>query len=261
MISALFYPFWSPAYPDATEVPERARLTGGFGETGGKKTYTPVTANSLLITRQMALLTSPSVNLRAEAGRLLKFRDRFVAWFLRSTGRERVRPIGRNHIFERGGRILSIDASEKSDFVPSLDAPNQFYIDGDGLIQAYRPVDLTKWGVLATRGPHTPKDAAVSIAQYNTVVSATLAFMSARANFLRNGPMMKVLLVDFDIKTFDRKVRAAMEYSASVGKMLPPPVVFKGKRVSPKRAVRARNGGGGVVLAGAAVAAFVALKP
>lgn len=286
MISALFYPFWSPAYPDKTSVEEQARRTGGWGETGGKKIYTPVTANSILISRQMALLTSPSVNFRAGEKRLLRARDQFREWFFRMSNAfapDRagqapkpeffgVLPIGHNHIMQRVpmDERLSIDWNAEPDLPPAK-AQNQFYFDDDGLIQAYTDADVTKWGIVARPGPHTPKDAAISIAQYNTVMSATLAFMSARANFLRNGPMMKKLLADFDLKDFDDEVQSAMEYSASVGKMLPPPSrarpspkkadakeLVKPKRAGPRRMQRDDEGAGVAVLGAAAVAGLLA---
>lgn len=255
-LSCLFYPFYSSAYPDYTAVTEMVRLTGGFGETGGNVTYTPATANSILMARQMALLTSPSVNLRVDADRLLKIRDRFVSYFFTfanawapgnagknsaSEGyaqRFGVSPIGKHHIVDRvpGSERLTIDPEKKQ--LPSTKAQNQFYFDSDGLIHPYHAdVDLNAWGLPALRGPQGPGDVAVSCAQYNTVVSATLAFMSARANFLRNGPMMRVLLQDFKSSDFDKGVRSAMKYSADVGQMLKAPSRAK---PSPKRPIPPR---------------------
>ena len=255
-LSCLFYPFYSSAYPDYIAVAEMVRLTGGWGETGGNVTYTPATANSILMARQMALLTSPSVNLRVDADRLLEIRDRFVSYFFTFANmwapgnagksvsakgykqRFGVSPIDAHHIVQRvpASERLIIDAEQKE--LPAGSAQNQFYFDSDGLIHAYHAVDLNAWGLPALRGPETPSDVAVSCAQYNTILSATLAFMSARVNFLRNGPMMWVLLQDpFDLKDFDSGVRSAMSYSAEVGKMLQAPSRAK---PTPKRPIPPR---------------------
>jgi hypothetical protein len=137
--------------------------------------------------------------------------------------------IGKNHIVIReGGTAMQVDKRKRSDFFPSKSDRNRFYFGNDGLIYAYGDDDTNLYGIPAKTGPQSPKDVAVSIAQYNTVMSATLAFMSARGNFLRNGPVMKALLKDFNVNQFDPGVRDAMKYSRDVGKMLPPLMATEG---------------------------------
>lgn len=274
MISALFYPFWSPAYPDKTEVTEKDyEMQHGWGESGGSTPSIPETSNTLLISRQMALLTSPSVNLQVDADRLLRIRDHFQSWFLgqarafaapdRGSKKHAVLPISHNHKIPGAPPEdrLRIDW-EKKEQLPGASDPHQLYFDDEGLIQSYGEAKISEWGVWAIKGPQTPDKVAVSCAQYNTVLSATLAFMSARANFLRNGPVMRKLLLDFDLDTFDSKVRSAMEYSADLGVMLPAP-----SRAAPgpipnriKKQVSGGGGGGAVLALGAAAALALVLK-
>ncbi len=268
MISALFFPFWSTAYPDKDAITEKKIETNqnmtGRGTFEAKK----VTANSLLIARQMALLSSPSVNLRVEARRLIRFRDRFEKWFLGQSlqfGQGKVMkvlPVGKNRKVVRGKGTLTIDAAKRSD-LPGKNDANQFYLDDDGLIQTYRPdVDRTAWGLVAKRGPQTPDDVAITVAQFNTVLGATLAFMSARANFLRNGPIMKVLLKDFKLKDFDPRVRDAMKYAAETNKMLSAPTATRTlpKRSAKRRADASESGASLGVVAAVAAAGYALLR-
>jgi uncharacterized membrane protein YgcG len=250
--SALFFPFWSPAYPDLSSVKEKASHSNPHLEGRGFFDADIVTANTLLMARQMALLSSPTVNLRVDARRLLRIRDHFRNWFTNTSkafgsyagGEFGVLPVNRHHILQRGDGAFSIDARKRPGFPKSQSDQNKFYFGDDGLIYSYGDaVDLTNWGVPAKRGQGTPADAAVTIAQYNSVISATLAFMSARANFLRNGPTMRRLLADHKLRSFDRRVRLAMRYSADLGEMLPPPT---GSVSTPGRAQggHGRRGGG-----------------
>lgn len=279
MISALFYPFWSPAYPDQTSITEKDYvMSGGWGESGGGTPSVDETSNTLLMARQMALLTSPSVNLQVDANRVLKIRDIFARGWIQAAGQYGrvegyefpdieqwgVLPIGHKHIVERGEGAALIDAREEKNFSEPSTTARKFYFDKVGLIHAYRTSDkLGDWGVPTwQRGPHTPVDAAISCAQYNTVLSAVLSFMSARANFLRNGAMMKTLVNEFGADHFDRHVRDAMKYAADVGGPLPP---FKKSapdraKTAPDRAAPDRwSGGGGGAGAVAGVAGLVGL--
>lgn len=250
MISALFYPFWSLSYPDQTSITEKARKGGGWGETGGLVNYVPVTANSILMARQVALLTSPSVNLRVNADRVVGIKDRFAYYFtnaLKAFAEYKKNsfaglPINKyDHTVERGQGTIFVDV-DKAKELPGADEPNQFYFDGDGLIRAYSDGNLEAWGIPAKRGPQSPKDVAISFAQYNTVISGVLAFMSARANFLRSGPWMRQLSKgqDFNIKDYDKDVRAAMQYAIDYGKQIPAPILKYQVSLIPGSAIPSR---------------------
>lgn len=283
-ISALFFPFWSPAYPDIPYITIRPVKGVDFSDVNG---------NTVLAEQQFALLSSPSVNLRVDAQRLLDIRDRFREFFFNQA--KMYAPSGHDfgllQIDEDGiapGTAvkdrITIDAAPEKEYLPTVDRKDLLYIDRDGLIRIYEgaqvPVDLNKWGIRAKRGPQSPTNVAISVAQYNTVVGATLAFMSARANFLRNGLMMKALLQDNGPGAFDPAVRDAMEYAASIGATIPLPQLparatpdwqgpggtgrFDVKGLPPKRAGRkSKKGGGqgaGIALAIIAVVALAAKK-
>lgn len=274
-LSSLFYPFWSPAYPDVRSI-------------GGSEGLSP---DQLMIEQQFALLSSPSVNLRVNADRLLEIRDRFVDHFFGQS--KMAAPPGAEFGLVKvnakgiapGTAVkdrLTIAPEREEDYAPYADRPDKFYLDEFGLIHAYPGADasLDSWGVRATRGPQTPKMAAVTAAQYNAVVSSTLAFMSARSNFLRQGPIMKALLHDFDPYDFDPNVIAAMQYAADVGGSMPMPTWVPGRKgddakpkrverlperigkVKPKRLKkrRGRRGGGAVAVLAALALGYAATR-
>ena len=278
-VSSLFYPYWSPAYSDA-----------GLPAEGGEDARLNV--SNVLSANQVALLASPSVNLRVDSKRLLKIRDRFQSRFMNQA--KMYKPSGHSMgllqivdgLAPGGLEKLAIAPTKEVDYKPKQSRLDKFYLDADGLIQAYpnTGVNPNQWGVRVSRGPQTPLHAAVTVAQYNAVVGATLAFMSARANFLRSGPLMAALVEDFGLQSFDAPARSAMQFAANYGKEIPAPVrdgrparvskkparVSKGVvlKTIPARPVQGApgragsgDGGGGVLLVGsAATALFFYLK-
>lgn len=227
-ISSLFFPFWSPACSD-------------LGLIKFRYDYESLNPNTLLAANQMLLLSNPNINLMVNGERLRNIRDRFRKFFLDQVnvynGLLKISN-GKAPGTPKGDRI-TIDDSKRSDYVPTSKDKNKLYFDSDGLIKAYSgTANLSKWGVRATRGPQTPRFAAISIAQYNAVIGSSLAFFSARANFLRNGPLMKALESDYGISNYDKEVRNAMKYSADYGKNIPPPSLsftVRAIKVKPKR--------------------------
>jgi hypothetical protein len=214
--SALFWPFWSPSY-----APEPMQLVTKHAD-----------PNALLLTRQIALLSNPSINLRVPGQHVLDVATTFVNWYFRQL--EIYAPPGQrfgllkinNEGFAPGTQVadrLTIDARKIPDFVPTGPERNKFYFDDAGLIRAYdyAGVDPADWGVRAAGGG-APQNLAISVAQYNAVVGNTLAFFTARANFLRSGSVMSALVREFGTPSFAPDVRAAMDYSAAYGSMLPP---------------------------------------
>lgn len=274
-LSSLFYPFWSPAYPD--------RSTIGYQEG-------MLSPDQLMVEQQFALLSSPAINLQVNADRLLEIRDRFVKFFFGQV--KAYAPPGAKFGLLKitngkapgtpvGSRLI-IAPEEEKNYAEYQDRLDKFYLDENGMIQVYKGANasLDEWGVRAVRGPQTPKFAAISAAQYNAVVGSTLAFMSARAHFLRRGSSMKALLHDFGAQAFDPNVWDAMEYAAAVGTTLPmpeaaPPGRLTGPHEKPKRAPKkpdrlpkfiddvppkrlGKGGGGGGGGAGLVVAAAAA---
>lgn len=253
-VSSLFYPFWSSAYPDMPTI----KL-----EVPGTEKIDP---NRLLASQQFALLTSPSVNLRVNAKRLLDIRDTFKSFFFLQA--EKYAPPGAQFGLLRvngehlapGTAVadrLTIAPTQEENYVPTQGRKDKFYIDKDGLIQPYpgSGADPRKWGIRAVRGPQTPQGTAITVSQYNAVIGATLAFMSARANFLRDGPTMKALVIDYGTTSFDPGVRAALQYSADVGEPMSAPSLPPKKAFDPIVATPIGEGGGGLFLLGGAAAA------
>ena len=283
-VSSLFYPFWSPAYCDTS----MASFNYGYVKVGTKKypvSDERLNPNTLMAANQYALLTSPSMNLRVDGKRLLKIRDRFRKFFL-----DQVKTYGGVLQITNGlapgttkSERLTIAPAREANYTPTQARRDKFYFDDDGLVVPYpnTGVDLNAWGVRAIRGPQTPQYAAVSLAQYNAVIGSTLAFFSARANFLRAGPLMSALLNDFGAGAFDSSVRSAMMYAAAYGKQVPRPAPARVKKLI-LTSVKSTNadiqrapasspgsdgsggggsgGGGAIAVAGAAAAALLYFK-
>ncbi len=221
-ISALFYPYWSPAY---AVVPIESAFLGEGSD-----------PNAILMARQMMLLTDTYANLRVEGKDLLKMVDRFVTFWRNQLdifavdGKKallRIDDEGNAPGTLREDRY-TIDDKEDPNYTGSLSLKNRFYFDSDGRILPYpgMKADVSEWGIRTKGGNGAGTDGgilAVSVGAYNTVITSTMAFFTARSNMLRNGARMKGLLMDHKKSDLDPKVQAAVQYSADEGRMLPAP--------------------------------------
>jgi hypothetical protein len=213
--SALYWPFWCPAYPAA---PMTIYMSGND-------------PNELLMARQMALLSNPDANLQVNENHVLDVADTFVEWYLDQL--EVYAPPGARYgllAIDSSGSApgtavkdrLTIDEEQRVDWAPAPSDRNKFYFDRYGMIRAYdfAGVDPASWGVRAAGGVD---QLAVSVASYNAVVGNTYAFFTARTSFLRNGPIMNALVREYGANRYSSSVRPAVQYAADVGKMLPHP--------------------------------------
>ncbi len=230
-ISALFYPYWSPAYPAGPIVT--------FVSDGPD-------ANVLLMARQFALLSNPDANLRVKGRRLRDKSSRFVDHFIGmmkmfgvdgKPGFLKIDKDGNAPGTDRKDRLL-IAEQENPNYSPSKSNMTRFYFRPDGIIEPYSRAsgnDPARWGVRTREGDGGSMG--LTIDQYNSVVGMTNAFFASRANMLRDGAMMRGLKSDHGLGKYDEEVRAAMSYAAGQGKTLPVyrPLVSKGAEYSPKR--------------------------
>lgn len=230
-ISALFYPYWSPAYPPEPIVT--------YVDDGPDP-------NALLMARQLALLSNPDANLRVKGRRLRDKSNHFIDYFIHMMKAFGVNDkpgfleINNDHQApgtDREDRLL-IDEQENPNYSPSKSNMTRFYFRPDGIIEPYSRAsgnDPARWGVRTKSGDSG--NMALSIDQYNSVVGMTNAFFAARANMLRDGALMKGLKADHGLNKYDEEVRAAISYAAGQGKTLPvyAPLLTKASEYSPKR--------------------------
>ncbi len=205
-ISALFYPWWSPGYPAGP-----MQIAQAYGND-------PWDPNASLIARQLALLTDPASNLRASGRKLSRMTSKFVTWW---AGKElgELYPVDSkgNRTANPGGEFLAIDSRRDKTWTG---APRLYY-DHDGLIRSYSGgIDLARWGLFNRDSLGRGKDGgnlAVTVAQYNTIVTMTLAFFTSRANMLRNGYLMRGIVETGQVGDLDKDVRAAVRDAAEIG--------------------------------------------
>lgn len=256
-ISALFYPYWSPAYA-ATPVPVI-------------RTDASYDVNQLLIERQGALLLDPRANLRVRQADLLAMLGRFDSWWDNATAGGLVRIAADGSVADDGERLRIVKGATPN-YVPTSQNKNRFYYDADSQIHAQQHVadELDRWGVPARGGAGLVdgKHLGVTLAQYNAVVGMVQAFMSARANMIRDGALMRAILTDnaspVPVDELDPKVRAAVEFASSQGRMLPSPRALTGgdggaiPLVTPQ--APGGVGGGGLLAVAASAAALFLLR-
>lgn len=222
-ISSLYFPFWSPSYPSIPVV----RPALDSKDLVFDYSYSYYDMNRILIERQMALLTVPAVNLKVDGEMVQRFADRFKVYWDSS-----YKQFGNTLLkIDKHGNAIStakkdrvtIDVRFDENNAPSSSNKRKFYYDKDGLIQPYSGsgADVSEWGIRAKGGKYGDDYVGISAGSYNAVIGNTLAFFSARANFLRNGLVMKGMLQDYNVNTFWPDVRSAIQYSANYGKMLP----------------------------------------
>jgi len=223
-VSALFYPYWSPAY--AARPIDNAYVG------------TDSDPNGILIGRQVMLLTDPYSNLRVVGADLRKMTDRFVAFWRQMMdvfavgGKKallRIDDNGNAPGTDKADRY-TIDDRKNPNYSGSSSLKNRFYFTEEGRIIAYpKPgASVNEWGIRTSGGSGRGEDGgslAVSVGAYNAVVTNTLAFFTARSNMLRNGDLMRGLLMDHPISSLDPEVRAAVQYAADKGGKLPGPGV------------------------------------
>ena len=205
-ISALFYPWWSPGYPAGLMQVARAY---------GNDPWDP---NAALISRQLALLTDPAANLRAHGRDLSRMTSKFVSWWA-SKEQGELYPVNSkgNRTENPDGEFRTIDAKKD----PTWTGAPRLYYGRDGLIRSYGGgEDLARWGLFNRDSLGRGKDGgnlAVTAAQYNTIVTMTLAFFTSRANMLRNGNLMRGLVETGQVDELDPQVRAAVRDAAEIG--------------------------------------------
>ena len=222
-ISALFYPYWSPAY--ASNPISNAYMG------------TSADPNAILMGRQTMLLADPYSNLRVVSASLLDMTDRFVAFWKHALdtfavdGKKALLKIDENG--NAPGTNTSdrytIDERENPNYTASHTLKNRFYFDEHGRILPYTGMaSVNEWGIRASGGSGRGTDGgslAVSVGAYNAVITNTLAFFTARSSMLRNGGRMRGLLIDHPKSSLDPAVQAAVQYAADKGVMLPGPMV------------------------------------
>lgn len=212
-ISALFYPYWSGAYP--------AYPLDKFGG---------LDPNPLLIQRQFALTSIPDANLRVDLERAIFIARNFHAWFMQqvqTVGLSGVNKEGTGIPTSPGGR-LGVADEKIPNYVPVPSDKKRFYLTEPGLIETHvgADADPSEWGVPAMAYIGAPNSAIklmVTVAQHNAVLGGVLGLVAARAFMLRQGPIMKALVATHGLKRYDRAVRPAMEYAARYGKAMSPP--------------------------------------
>ena len=223
-ISALFYPYWSPTY--AAE-PINNSYVG-----------TDADPNGILMGRQTMLLTDPYSNLRVVSAELLDMSDRFIAFWRHAmetfavNGKKALLRIDENGNAPGTDKAdrYTIDEQRDPNYTGSQSLMNRFYFDTDGRIVPYpgMKAGVNEWGIRVSGGAHRGTGGgslAVSVGAYNAVITNTLAFFTARSNMLRNGNRMRGLLMDHAKGDLDPAVRAAVQYAADKGGMLPGPGV------------------------------------
>ncbi len=236
-ISALFYPYWSPAYsvgPIEVPINENESVQTVLDDGGDP--------NSILMARQVMLLTDPYANLRVRGERLREMTDRFVGTWQNQMkafgvggkmGLLKIDEDGNAPGTPREDRML-IDERKDPKWSGAKSLRNRFYFDEDGRIVPYDGTDVNDWGIRTWGGGGT---LACSVGAYNAVVTNTMAFFTARSNMIRNGFRMKGLLMDHSIRRLDPEVRDAVKYAANKDEMLPGPtgpmIVVKGVKVIP----------------------------
>jgi hypothetical protein len=188
-VSALFYPYWSPAYP-AGAIPID---------------WQKQDPNALLISRQTALLTNPDANLRVRASSMRSLVSRFRRFYLDALkqGARRVNDLG---AVEPGSERQRVDTAEVREL-----GREGFFFRG-GLIHPYGNEQTDQWGVPAIGGA-ARGNMAVTIAQYNAVVAAELSFFTARAQMLRNTKSIGLLVERHGASSYDAEAQAAMKYA------------------------------------------------
>ncbi len=211
-MSCLFYPWWSPGYPVAPM--QVSHLDSG-------RVY--IDPNKLVMSRQFALLTDPDANLRVSGTRLRRITSTFIDWWMpRASGEMGLWPVdeeGNMESLDDDRDSLLIDAAFRKDWTGLVGEAGLYYT-ADGLIRSYDDTDLTKWGVHSRASLGLGADGgnlAVTAAQYNTVVSMTLAFFTARANMLRNGNLMMRMVGRGKVDEMDSGVRDAIRDAAEIG--------------------------------------------
>lgn len=253
LYSALYFPFWSPNAAaswssDQVSVTDPIQVYVPTKDT--EFNYTLRDPNGLLVDRQLLLLSSPILNLQADASRAKKRLDAFLKWW----------KLNVHH---------KIDSSFK-DINEAHWTGTPFWTDDNGLLVVYDAaaregyslntglIRTADWGKAYSWGTRKP---IVTAGAYNCVVGMTRAFFTARAGFLRNTGAMKsytekvngIRLVD----SFDSAVRSAVKAAAvpARAKAPPPP-----RQQSPGRSSGSGGGGGGIVLVGGAALALALLR-
>ena len=240
--NALAYPYWSPSLPPKPIATDSIEFPKG--------TVTVIDPNEPIIRHQMLLLSDPYTNFQLNQGAVKLYTSRFVKWW-----QSYLEFYFCGRINEDGRSVGPYESKltpdpQKLDNTGSSTA-KRFYFDDDGMIRVYdafktgsNKVDLADYGASIHTGG-AGLNMGCSFASYNAVVSSSAAFLTARAEFLRNGARCQGFEEDaeagvIDFEDFDHEIRDAIRASAKryrdgpapqLGKAPPPPP----PRAKPKR--------------------------
>lgn len=229
--SSIFFPFWSPNHPSVpvTWVQPKEAFEAmhkiGQWDLGKLLKFAPpgVDPNRTLVARQSALLADAKTNLSADGKRLRKLHDAFKDWYLPRVLMGVYGTKGDQRVDESKGPY-DIDLVEDKGKHVVASGP-EFYFGKNGLIRSYGDRDdLAKFGVV---GPKGRPEICMTLANYNTVRSMTMAFFTARASMLQNAVAVEALLDAYGAKAFDPEVRPVMTAMAKQGE--PQRMTKKGK--------------------------------
>jgi hypothetical protein len=222
-VSCLYFPYWSPNHPArplnvyADPYPDFAH----FRET-------PPNPNNFLVAAQQALLCDQRVNFQARGSDVLDVYDRFRTWYLdlRLEAGETLRSVNEDGLLSGDDTFAYDDSYDKRH---EYTRERRFYKRSDGLIEAYgQRADPAAAGFRAPENLYSSK-LAVTLAQYNTIVSQTKAFFTARRRFLENVDAMKALVDEGNLRRYDPAIRKIIEEQAAG-----PTVVIRGVKIPKK---------------------------
>lgn len=220
-VSCLFFPYWAPNHP--------ARALNVYGDPYPDSAHfheTPPNPNGFLVAAQQALLADFRSNFQVRGSSLEEVYNRFRTWYLQLhlDAGERPRQVnseGRLSGDETFGYDAEYDAAHEHS------QEKRFYMRSDGLIESYgQRADPASAGFRAPENLLS-SNLAVTLAQYNTVVSQTKAFFTARRRFLENRLAMQALRSEGDLGLYDPAIRSVILAQAAA-----PAVLIDGVEIS-----------------------------
>lgn len=216
VVSALYFPYWTPNLPAK---PFAVYDTTIWGDTPFK--IAPRNPNLPLITGQQAILADFRTNLRSRGAEVLGVLNTFRGWYEGKLDRGQgwwALPMTEDGLMvvPSGGGLpdrYAVDQTYNADHQHTMET--RFFKRSDGLIASYgERGDLSRYGVVAPENLYSSV-LGVSLAQHNTIVAQSKSFFTARRRFFENTAVMKQIVSENQLGTYDPDIREVIEAQAN----------------------------------------------